>query len=199
MKRGSQWEPLQPDDAPDPSKVADEELVAKARDRDPASMAQLYERYYDRMFRFVYARVGNRPDAEDLTQEVFVKMVDKIGTFRWQGIPFSAWLFRVGHNTITDYMRRKQVRGVTMSVDDLPLISSDDPEEEVARKMSLEAIAANMRRLSPAQQEVLALRFGADLSVLETARTLKKAEGTIKATQFQAFQALRRLMAKEAQ
>ncbi|MEK7216145.1 MAG: sigma-70 family RNA polymerase sigma factor [Chloroflexota bacterium] len=185
--------------AADMNQPSDEELVELARRREPGGLNALYERYYDRMFRFAYTRLGNRQDAEDVTQDVFLKMVDKIGSFKWQGVPFAAWLFKIGHNSVTDFHRKSNARGPQTHLEDLPLIASDNPEETVVNKLVLEAVNENIQRLSPAQQQVLALRFGADLSVLDTARILNKAEGTVKATQFQAFQALRKLMANEGQ
>jgi len=185
--------------AADANQPSDEELVESARRRESGGLTALYERYYDRMFRFAYVRLGNRQDAEDVTQEVFLKMVDKIDSFKWQGVPFAAWLFKVGHNAVTDFQRKRSNRGVQTPLEDLPLIASDNPEETVMNKLVLEAVTDNIQRLTPAQQQVLALRFGADLSVLDTAKILNKAEGTVKATQFQAFQTLRKLMASEGQ
>lgn len=177
--------------------ISDQELVAKAQQRDEDCIAELYDRYYDRIYRFALVRMGRAPDAEDLTQETFLRMLAKIGTFRWQDPGFAAWLFRIAHNAIIDFLRRSAQRGQQVSIEDIPVVARDDPESEVVRALSNEALRVGIKKLTQAQQEVLALRFGGGLSVSETAKALGKAEGTVKATQFQALQALRRVLPAE--
>lgn len=177
--------------------TSDQELVARAQRRDRESLAVLYERYYDRIYRFALARLGNPADAEDLTQETFLKMVDKLPTFRWQGKPFAAWLFRIAHNGVVDLLRRRARRPQGTPVEYAALTAPTNPEAQVEQALSMAALIEGMRRLTPAQQEVLALRFGAGCAVRETAKMLGKAEGTIKATQLQALQALRRILVTE--
>jgi RNA polymerase sigma-70 factor (ECF subfamily) len=179
--------------------VSDQELVARAQQRDEDSIAALYDKYYDRIYRFALARIGNPADAEDLTQETFLHMVAKINTFRWQGVNFTAWLFRIAHNAVIDSVRRRSSRGQQVPIEDVPLVTKDDPEAEVVEALSYKEILGALKRLTLAQQEVIALRFAADLTVSETAKALGKAEGTIKATQFQAFQALRHVLQVENQ
>ena len=174
--------------------LSDEELVARAQQRDQESLAHLYERYYDRIYRFALARLGAVADAEDLAQETFLRMVDKLETFRWQGVPFAAWLFRIANNRITDLYRSRARRGQQVPIETIAVSAASDPEVQVERALSIAEVARGMEKLTQAQQEVLALRFGAELSVSETAKTLGKAEGTIKATQLQALQALRRIL-----
>ena len=174
--------------------LSDEELVARAQQRDQESLAHLYERYYDRIYRYALARLGSVADAEDLAQETFLRMVDRLGTFRWQGAPFAAWLFRIANNRITDLYRSRARRGQQVPIEAIAFRASSDPEVQVERALSIAEVARGMEKLTQAQQEVLALRFGAELSVSETAKTLGKAEGTIKATQLQALQALRRIL-----
>lgn len=170
----------------------DEDLVAAAQHHDSDSLTALYERYYDRVYRFALSKTGNVPDAEDVAQETFIRMVDKLGGFRWQGVPFAAWLFRIANNCAIDLhrARRRQQDALPMMLD--PRI--EDPADLAERNVSVEEVTAAMQRLSPAQRDVLSLRFGAELSVAEVAQVLGKAEGTVKATQFQAVQALRQLL-----
>lgn len=177
----------------DLTNASDEPLLALAQRRDQEAIATLYERYYDRIYRFTVARVRESADAEDLTQEVFLKMVDGLPAFRWQGAPFAAWLFRIARNVVIDFVRRR-TREQAISAKELPLPAAADMESELERQTSRDELVQAMRRLTAAQQEVLALRFAAELSVSETARALGKREGTVKATQFQAVQALRRML-----
>lgn len=175
--------------------LSDEALVAQAQKQDEACMAALYERYYDRIYRYALSRLGNRTDAEDLTQETFLKMVDKLHMFRWQGIPFAAWLFRIANNAVIDLVRRRARRHEEELLDTLAAPSAERVEEQVEVSLTWEEVIHAMDRLTVNQQEVLTMRFGAELSVSETAKALGKAEGTVKATQLQALQALRRLLA----
>jgi len=175
--------------------MSDEALVAQAQQRNEACMAALYERYYDRIYRYTLSRLGNQADAEDLTQETFLKMVDKLHTFRWQGIPFTAWLFRIANNSVVDMIRRRSRQPQQELNEAIPLESGKQVEEQVEFSLTLKEVITAMARLTSNQQEVLAMRFGAELSVKETAKALGKAEGTVKSTQLQALQALRRTVA----
>jgi RNA polymerase sigma-70 factor (ECF subfamily) len=172
--------------------VRDEDLVEGAKRGDTGSVSALYERYYDRVYRFALAKTGSVPDAEDVAQETFIRMVDKVGGFHWQGAPFSAWLFRIANNCAVDIhrSRRRLQDALPMLVDH----GSVDPAEEAELHLTTEEVSVAMQRLSAAQRDVLSLRFGAELSVAEVARVLGKAEGTVKATQFQAVQALRSVL-----
>lgn len=124
-------------------------------------------------------------------------MVDKVDTFRWTGAPFAAWLFRIAHNCVVDFIRRSAHSGQSVPLDTLMAPAKDDPEQEVERSLAVQTVIAALRHLSPAQREVVSLRFGAGLSVAETAKVLNKAEGTIKATQFQALRAVRSILEVE--
>lgn len=170
----------------------DEELVAAAQRNQGDSLSALYERYYDRVYRFALSKTGNVPDAEDVAQETFIRMVDKLGAFRWQGVPFSAWLFRIANNCAIDLHRaRKRQQDALPSLLDP---RTEDPADMAEFHLSVEEVTVAMQKLTDAQREVLSLRFGGELSVAEVANVLGKAEGTVKATQFQAVQALRQVL-----
>lgn len=175
----------------------EQQLIAAAQQHDPASLAQLCERYYPQIYRYAVVKTGNPSDAEDVTQETFARMVGKLGRFRWQGVPFGAWLLRIANNCATDVhrARRKQEGLANRAPHETPI---DDPADLAALHLEAQEAADAVERLSHAQQAVLQLRFGAQLSVADTAKALGKAEGTVKATQFQALQALRTAMARSA-
>lgn len=173
--------------------IEEDELVIRAQKGDQLCLAALYERYYDRVYRFALTRLGDRTDSEDLAQEVFLKMVDKLSGYRVRGLPFGAWLFRIAHNAVVDVIRRRSRRPQS-SMEDIFIASDVDIEFEVERSITNEELAKAIRRLTPAQQDVLTLRFASGLSVSDTAKALGKAEGTVKATQLQALRALRRVM-----
>jgi len=83
--------------------VQDEEsLVRRAQQRDQEAFAQLYEENFDKIYRYVVLRIGSKTEAEDMTQQVFLNALQSISSFRWKGVPFSAWLFRIARNQVVD-------------------------------------------------------------------------------------------------
>ena len=88
----------------------EEDLVRRAQNRDQEAFAQLYEEHFDRIYRYLALRIGNEMEAEDLTQQVFLNALQSINSFRWKGVPFSAWLYRIAHNQAVDHLRKKKKR-----------------------------------------------------------------------------------------
>lgn len=178
-----------------PSVALDERLVLAAQRGDRAAFGGIYEAYYDRIFRYALARTGSPTEAEDLAAEVFLKAYEAIGSYSARGVPFGAWLFRIAHNLVVDHLRRRSRRPTTTLSDALPLFQAD-PEELVAQGLTIRDIYAAMQEITEAQRQVIALRFGAGLSIAETAQAMKRKEGAIKALQHSAIGALRRCLAK---
>ena len=109
-------------------------LVQRARQGDHQAFAQLYENHFDKIFRYVVLKIGNQAEAEDMTQQVFVRAYESIGSYQWQGVPFTAWLFRIAHNQMVDYVR-KQSKKQTVSLDEsLPIMDDSDLEHDVEIK-----------------------------------------------------------------
>ena len=81
------------------------DLVERAQHGDRSALEELYLLHFDRIYSYLHMSVGNRHDAEDLTTQTFVKMLEAIGRFRWRSVPFSAWLFRIAHNLAIDHFR----------------------------------------------------------------------------------------------
>ncbi|MBN1857549.1 MAG: sigma-70 family RNA polymerase sigma factor [Dehalococcoidia bacterium] len=172
----------------------EQDLVTRAVQGDADAFAELYESNFDRVYRYLYVRLGNQAEAEDLTQEVFSKMLEAIGTFQWRNVPFASWLFRIAHNKMIDYIRReKRVERVDSDEAVLSLDDSD-PADVAEHNLQLEKVRHNIGRLSPAQREVIWLRFGAGLSTTEVASALGKSTGTVKALQYNGIVALRKRM-----
>lgn len=170
-------------------------LVRKAQQGDADSLARLYEHYYARIFRYAFFRTGNRIDAEDVTEDVFLRMLEAINRFKWKGYPFSAWLFKIARNRVVDHYRRKGRQ------QDIPLETafnvSDvgrDIDGEMDLKLSIEQVYESMGSLTKLQKEVIALRFASGLSVLETARAIGKKENAVKALQHAAVKKLKAVL-----
>lgn len=173
----------------------EENIVSQAVKGDGEAFALLYEEYLDKIYRYIYLRLGNQEGAEDLTQEVFARALEAIGRYKWRNLPFASWLFRIAHNQVIDYFR-KESKIEKIDWDDNMAPSHDaGPESITQHKLEAEELAETVKRLSPAQREVISLRFGAELSVAEAAEVLGKNPGTIKALQHNAIIALRKMMA----
>jgi RNA polymerase sigma-70 factor (ECF subfamily) len=174
--------------------VQDEEsLVRRAQHRDQEAFAQLYEEYFDGIYRYVVLRIGNEMEAEDVTQQVFLNALRSISSFRWKGVPFSAWLFRIAHNQVVDYLRKK-TRQATESIDESLAINKSDPRLVVEQRLDIEQLILATKRLTKAQQEVIALRFVSELSTAQVAKVMGKSEGAVKALQHSAIVALRKAL-----
>jgi len=128
----------------------EKDIVPRAIKGDGTAFAQLYEEHLDRIYRYVYLKVGNRTEAEDLTQEVFVKALEAITTYKWRNLPFTSWLFRIAHNLVVDYFRKQgKVEKIPLD-DDIVLPSKSNPALTAELALEIEALAKDIENLSPA-------------------------------------------------
>lgn len=178
----------------DDNSQSDYDLVSAAIAGDSESISTLYQRHYVWVFRFLLAHLGNVADAEDASQEVFVRLVAKCATFRGESGTFAGWLFRVAQHVLYDHFRSHHRRTTTSLSHADGLANLADPNGDADRHLEIAEVSAHIRSLPKAQRDVLVLRFASGLSLRETAAVLGKAEGTVKALQFQALSALRKLM-----
>ena len=168
----------------------EESLVRRAKQHDQEAFAQLYEEHFDKIYRYVTLRIGNETEAEDMTQQVFLNALQSISSFKWKGVPFSAWLFRIAHNQVVDYLRRKKRTAVPLSES---LASSDsNPQLLAEHKLDIEQLLLATKRLTEAQREVISLRFASELSIAQVAKVMDKSQGAVKALQHSAIVALRK-------
>jgi RNA polymerase sigma-70 factor (ECF subfamily) len=170
-----------------------ESLIRRAQQCDPVALTQLYEENFDKIYRYIVLKIGDRTEAEDMTQQVFLNALKSISSFRWKGLPFSAWLYRIAHNQVVDYYRRKS-KNITVSLDESLAAGEGDPGMVVERKIEIEQLARATKGLTRAQQEVISLRFAGGLSVAEVAGIMRKSEGAVKALQHSAIVALRKVL-----
>lgn len=176
----------------------EEDLVRRAQRRDPEAFGWLYEEHFDRIYRYVMLRVSNQADAEDITQQVFLKALENIGSYRWRGMPFASWLFRIAHNLVVDYWKKKS-REKTAAVapeeiDEMMVESSNDPATLAELKFDMKRLSAACEQLSDGQREIISLRFAGGLSVAESAKVMGKSEGAVKVLQHAALVRLRRIL-----
>jgi RNA polymerase sigma-70 factor, ECF subfamily len=167
-------------------------LVDRAKQGDRDALEELYLIHFDRIYGYLHVSVGNRPDAEDLTTQTFVKMLESIGKFRWQSAPFSAWLFRIAHNLAMDHFRASKRWQPEEEVPEPPPDESTSAEagalESIGQKSMLELI----EDLSAEQRQVLILKFVFNFSNAEAATILDKTEGAIKSLQHRALVSLQK-------
>jgi len=175
----------------------DRPLVDAARAGDEAALAELYNLYFPRVYRYILARTGNPYDAEDLAEEVFLRMLDAIGRFEWREAPFSAWVFRIAHNAVISQRRRDGARGRSTPLSEAMPVGSMGPEEMVENRLALNDIMRAAQSLPEAQRQVISFRFAAGLSVAETAQAMGKGEGNVKVIQHKAIAKLREMLAQK--
>lgn len=176
--------------------ITERELVGRAKLGNESALAGLYRRYHPRVYSYILARTPNQHVAEDLTQDVFLKLIESIPAFEQRGVPFSAWVFRIAHNHIVSKNRKggkkKSYVFSDVSIAEFESFSSDDPEEYAEAKDTLDKVLKVISQLPPLQRDVLTLRFIADLGVAETAHVIGKSTGNIKCAQYRGISNLRK-------
>jgi RNA polymerase sigma-70 factor (ECF subfamily) len=168
-------------------------LLARARDLDTRALAQIHDLYFPALYRYALYRTGDADTAADIAGEVFLRLLDALHGRRPPQTTLRGWLFGVAGHLVADHFRRAPVATLP---EDLPdgLSVAGAVEDRLRRG----AVQAGLRRLTEEQQQVLALRFGDGFSVEETAASLGKSITAVKALQFRAIEALRRLLGGEA-
>ncbi|MGD9056929.1 MAG: RNA polymerase sigma factor [Desulfobacterales bacterium] len=170
------------------------QLVEKARDGNRLAFDQLIDRYQGDIYRMIYYRIHRQMDAEDLTQDVFVRAYRSISRLR-EPQRFRSWLYTIAVNRVNDYLRKKRVRSIFKSSDEGPEIQpeADDrrenPEalEQVLKEDFWRQVGRIAKKLSKMEREVFMLRFMDDLNIAEIAHILKKSESTVKTHLYRAL------------
>lgn len=170
-------------------------LLERAGRADPQALGEIYDRYVERIYSYIYHRVGQAELAEDLTGQVFMRMLEAIRSGRGWQTSFSGWLYRIAHNLVIDYYRRRS-RASFVDIDETPPIAvvEEEPSRRVQAALDREDLLAALKQLTEEQAQVITLRFLEGLSIAEVAAIMGKNEGAIKALQYRAIIALRRIM-----
>jgi RNA polymerase sigma-70 factor (ECF subfamily) len=195
MTKGQSYPPQKPMPVPI-TEWSEEQLLDAAVQFDEAALGEIYDRYEAKIFSYIYRRVGDETQTEDLTAQVFMKMLQAIRDRKGWHSSFSGWLYRIAHNIVIDYYRQRD-RRKDIALDDAPdLVSErDNPMLSTELKMAAEQLRFAMRQLTEDQEEVLILRFMEGYSIGEVAVMMNKTEGAIKALQYRAVANLRGLLA----
>ena len=170
----------------------EEDVLKSASLGDRDAFGQLYERYTERIFNYIYYRTGNIHDAEDLTARVFQRAMGHIRNYTDRGIPFSAWLYRIAHNLVANWHRDRS-RKQEIPLDDLPILPAkgDHPEKNLVRSQEQDALLRIIRTLPPERQNLLILKFVEDLSNAEIGAIMGRSEGAVKSLYHRTLLALR--------
>ncbi len=175
----------------------DEQALIETAKQDPLAFGALYERYVDRIFNYIFHRVGNLHDAEDLTSRTFYRAMAHLPRYRHRGYPFSAWLFRIAHNLVANW-HRDRTRRPTIALDEIMVQSLPELHPEALAEAHDDSglLREVIRALEPARQELLVLKFSEGLSNAEIGAVLGRSEGAIKSLYHRTLLQLREEMEK---
>lgn len=169
-------------------------LVARAQGGEVNAIGALYDQHRESIFRYLWLRLGDQQLAEDLTGDVFMRMLDALPRYQASGSPFRAWLYRIAHNLVVDHFRRAN-HHLTIPIDEIEDHGADDdPSFTIEQTLLTERLNDALAQLDQNQREAVTLRFLLGLSLQETARALGKSEAAIKSLQHRGLGALRRAL-----
>jgi RNA polymerase sigma-70 factor (ECF subfamily) len=172
-------------------------LVELAQGGDREALEALYLLHFDRIYSYLHMSVGNRHDAEDLTTQTFLKMLEAIGGFRWRSAPFSAWLFRIAHNLAIDHFRATRRWQPEAEVPEPENSVESSAEDAALRSIGRRSMLELIDNLSLEQQQVLILKFVFTFSNGEAGTILGKSEGAVKSLQHRALASLQKQVAQD--
>jgi RNA polymerase sigma-70 factor, ECF subfamily len=179
----SDWEP-------------EKQTIEAAQAGDLTALGSLYDTHINQVYRYALARLGNVHDAEDVAEEIMLKMLGGLPAYQWRKVPFAAWLMRIARNEVVTFTRRngRRAHDTELPEDLVDRRGQNDPAETTERTMALEDLRKAVELLPEAQREVIILRFASGLSVADTAKALGKQENNVKVLQHKGMQRLQALM-----
>lgn len=170
-------------------------LVERAVGGDTDAFGALYQRHMDAIYRYVYLRVGDTKDAEDLTEQTFLNAWEALPGYTHRGNPFTSWLYRIAHNVVVDHHRRRRPILSTPLADRGEQASRPPTTlDQVIQAEEADTLAAAIAQLPEEQQQIVILRFVEGLRHAEVARIMDKSEGACRVMQHRALAALNRLL-----
>ena len=156
-------------------------------------LATLYEEYFDKIAHYIYVRIGDRNEAEDLAGNVFLKALESLKSYKERGIPMQAWLFKIAHNASVDHLR-KRGRVTSVPIEKVTIMAREDPAAVAETNLEMEKVREAMQKLTPDQREVVQLRFFGGLSSKDVGAILRKSDGAVREMQRAAVEKLRTLL-----
>lgn len=166
---------------------------------DADAFGELYELFVEPVYRYLYVRTGSHPEAEDLTEQVFLRAWEAIGRYRWQGRPFLAWLYRLAHNAHVDHVR-SQKPTISLNNDDRPIaLSNTAAAAALTRVLDAELLARALGELTPDQQQVIVMKFLYGLDNEQIGRSMHKRQGAVRVLQMRGLTTLRRVLEQQSE
>ena len=171
--------------------LSDSQLIERAK-TDPQAFGELYERYVDRIYNYIYYRVGNPEDVEDLTARTFFKALEKIDGYEDRGAPFSAWLYRIAHNLVANW-HRQQSRHKSLPFEDLSASGSpqSNPSVVAEKREVQEELLSAIHQLAEDRQELLILKYVDHMPNAQIGEVMGRTESSIKSLYHRTLQVLR--------
>jgi RNA polymerase sigma-70 factor (ECF subfamily) len=175
----------------------DDQILALIAKRDSSAFGELYERHVTSIYRYVYYRVGNPEDAEDLTARVFMRALKHVNTYNDRGVPFTAWLYRIAHNVVANY-HRDNSRHPSVPLDEMELHSAhhDDADTNIDSARERERLLRAIRQLPEDRQQLVVLKFVEQLQNAEIGQIMNRSEGAIKSLYHRTLVQLREILDK---
>jgi len=174
----------------------DDVLLEQARQYDAQALAEIYDRYAESIYRYLWRFLGDAVLAEDLTSEVFVKLLAVLDTKRAPCHHLQGWLYRVARNLAMDWFR-EQARSKTLALDEELVDGGESPSSALEKEENHQQLRWAISKLTASQQQVILLRFGEGLKLEDVARIMDKSEGSIKLLQYRATRRLKKLLVRE--
>jgi RNA polymerase sigma-70 factor (ECF subfamily) len=171
-------------------------LLKRAREYNLDALGEIYDRYAPLVYAYLYRRVHDAHLAEDLTSEVFVRVLRAIQSESFWRTSFRGWLYRIAHNLVVDHYRG-QPAVPPLPLDEGLVQDGDGPDVEVVKRFSRQRLWEALQLLTPDQQQVVSLRFGEQLTAREVAEVMDKSVGAVEALQHRALAALRRILEEQ--
>jgi RNA polymerase sigma-70 factor (ECF subfamily) len=170
-------------------------LFSQAKSFDAAALSTIYDRYESKIHSYIFHRVGDVQVAEDLTAQVFLRMLEAIQNENAWHSSFSGWLYRIAHNLVIDHYRR-QSRLNHIPLDSAPTVLAEgaDPAQVAEIRLQTERVCKAINQLTEEQAQIVSMRFLEGLSIAEVSQITGKTEGAVKALQYRAIVSLRRLL-----
>ncbi len=173
--------------------ILNPELIRRAQDGETIVVSDIYDRYQRGIFRYLYYRVGDQHTAEDLTSEVFLRMIEKMSSYQDHRISFQAWLFQIARNLSIDHYRKMRLRNNVQFEEEFPS-PGEGPLEMIDRELTSEKLCRALGELPDNQRDVIVMRFVVGMPIGEVAETLHKTDDSIKGLQRRALLALREIL-----
>ncbi len=167
--------------------------IIRAQKGDTSVISELYRRYHQSVFRYLFYRVGDQQTAEDLTSEVFLRVLRAISSYQPQNVSFEAWLFQIARNLAIDHYRKMSTQN-HVSLDDTPPVDQHSVDFRNDKRFDNQVLVQALNQLNETQRDVIVLRFINGLPLSQVARTLHKSEDSIKALQRRGLAALREIL-----